>query len=273
MSYTRALISVLSDLTQFLLGSGGKRALPAPSAMTLPAPIAPLALGSAEVDESLALLQPLSTHTTAYSAYAATPLYQRPVRALDTVLITLPYATKVVAERHEGQFTQVLVGTVRGWVHKDALIYNELDIFPQLQAGQQYDAYHTATAAVRRLLSDPFAAAGLGLPLLPGEYVTYRLYQEGRAIAWSSVRPRPAGRWHEMLRGVSGIQSGAMPRTGALVEWVDDEGEGALRFVEAVHPDRSVVVSGIIDSEGRYDTVRLTESGWQSLRPVFIMVA
>ncbi len=279
MSYTRALILVLSDITKFLLPSGTKKSLSAPLALSLPSP-APkpqpqLTKIRTRTDVPVGhepLVPPLSTHTTAYSAYDDVPLYQGPIRALDTVCMVLPYAAPVVVERHEGQFTQVVVTSVRGWVYKDALIYNEQEIFPHLQVGQCYDAHHVATIAIRRFLRDLFAATDLVLPLLPAEYVSYRLVRLGRTIAWPAVRPRPPGRWHELLRSVSGVQTGIVPRTGALMEWVDDEGEGALRFVEAVYPDQSVLVSGIINTEGCYDTVRFTEADWRSFRPVFIMV-
>ncbi len=268
---------MLSDITQFLLGSGAKNSLPVPSVLSLPSPSPQPQLTKIRPRTDVPvrhepLSPPLSTHTTAYSAYDDVPLYQGPIRALDTICMVLPYAAPVVVERHEGQFTQVVVSSVRGWVHKDALIYNEQEIFPHLLVGQCYDAHHVATIALRRLLRDSFAAVDLAVPLLPTEYVSYRLMRLLRTIAWPAVRPRPPGRWHELLHSVPGVQTGIVPRTGALMEWVDDEGEGALRFVEAVYPDQSVLVSGIINTEGCYDTVRFTEADWRSLRPVFLMV-
>ncbi len=228
MSYSRALLSVLSDLTQFLLGSGSKKALPAPSTLALGAPAVP-APGGLPEPGPLPPLPLITTHTTAYCTQDAEPLYERPVRALDTVLAYLPSGAAVVVERHEGQFSQIVTRDRRGWVHKDALVYDKAVIFPQLRDGELYDAHHPATVAIRRYLSDPFAAAPLYLPLLPAEQATYRLQEQGRTISWPPRRPRPVGLWHELLRGVPGIQSSIEPRTGALVEWFDDDGEGSLR--------------------------------------------
>lgn len=263
---------MLSDLTQFLLGSGGKKALPAPSALALAAPATPASGGFPE-PEFPPPLPPITTHTTAYCTQDETPVYERPVRALDTVLAYLLYGATVVVERHEGQFSQIVTRDQRGWVHKDVLVYDKAVIFPQLRDGERYDAHHPATVAIRRYLNDPFAAAPLYLPLLPAEQVTYRLREQGRMISWPPRRPRPVGLWHELLRGVPGIQSTIEPRTGALVEWFDDDGEGALRYVEAVHPDRSIVVAGIVDADGRYRVERMSEAEWRSLRPVFITVS
>lgn len=271
MSYVRALLSVLSDLTQVLLGSGTRTSLPAPTRLALTAP-RPLS-SEAAAPSPEPLVFPLSTHTTAYCGDARVLLYKQPARALDTVLRELPYATAVVAERHEGQFTQVVVAGVRGWVHKDALIYDEARIFPVLVRGTSYDAHHEATEAIRRYLHDPFAAAALMLPLLPAEYVTYELARRNYQIRWPEVRPRPAGMWHELLHEAPGILTGSRPRTGSLMEWLHDDGEGALRYVEAVHPDQSIVVAGVVDADGRYEVLELTEAQWQSLRPVFITVA
>lgn len=270
MSYSQALREVLTELGQFVLGAILQSPV-RPSTVSLPSLPPPLT-PPIETREGV-VAAPLSTHTIAYCCQTDVPVYERPVRALDTVILTLAYAQSVVVERHEGQFTQVVVDERRGWVHKDTLVYDETVIFPQLSAGVYYDAHHPTTVAIRRYLHDHFAAVELVLPLLPSEYVMYWLARRNRSISWPAVRPRPVGRWHELLRGVRGIHSGIEPRTGSLMEWVSEKGIGELRVVVAVHPDLSLVVSGVSTETDIFLEETIIEPVWRSVRPVFITVS
>lgn len=209
---------------------------------------------------------------TAYVVSVDTPCYQRPVRALDTIIGQLPYGEKVSVDTFQGRWAKVERAGSVAWVEKDALIEDPSAVFPVLEPGIIYDSSHPITERIRAIIKDDFAATDLLLPLLDVEYITYRLYSERRFIAWPVTRPRLPGQWSKLLRGVKGIHIGIRPMTGSIMEWEVD-GVGHLAFVSGVHPDESIEISGVFgEIGGRFMVSRLEKTAWQALAPTFIEI-
>ena len=216
----------------------------------------------------------VSTGTIAYVAVQETACYIRAVHSFDGVIARLSYGTAVLVGRRTGRFVEVAAGTVIGWVLLDDLSTDEQRIFPQCIPGETYDAYHATTNAIRLLLQDAFTARDLVLPLTAEEYASYRLRVQKITIAWPAVRPRLAGGWHTQLRGVRGVHIGIEPKTGSLIEWTTDAGEGHLALVEAVSPEEVIQLVGVgLEMEGKCTCWTVASDVWHEWRPVFISVS
>lgn len=208
--------------------------------------------------------------------YVASPkvtVYARPVLAFDSVLGSFKYATKVSAGKQEGKWIQASDGHIDGWVLAELLTDSPENVFPNFIDGVVYEASHPQVEKLRTYISDHFATEVLVLPMQDVEYVTYRLIKGGRKIAWPPKRPRPAGTWQTILKGVSGVHMGIHPNTKSVMEFVSEEDVPSVAYVESVHPDESIVVSGV-DTKipGRFVMRHLDKNVWQSLKPVFIDV-
>ncbi|MCA9365792.1 hypothetical protein KC723_02765 [Candidatus Kaiserbacteria bacterium] len=208
-----------------------------------------------------------------YVAVPKVTVYARPVLAFDSVLGYFKYATKISAGKQEGKWIQVSDGNLEGWVLTEFLTDSLLDVMPEFLDGVVYEATHPQVKKLRTYIDDSFAADVLVLPLQDVEYVTYRLIKGGRKIAWPPKRPRLAGTWKNILRGVSGVHIGIYPNTKSVMEFVSEEGVSGVGYVESVHPDESIVVSGV-DTKipGRFVMNHYDKKVWQSLKPVFIDV-
>ena len=228
-----------------------------------------------EVLKEILLPAPQSgSFARAFVCVSRTRLYQRPVHAFDSVLAWLSYGTAVSLVRYEGRFAQVEQASLTGWILKDELTTLESDVYPVFNMAVIYTAYHNTTSQVRKLIDDDFAAADLALPLLSAEYVTYSLLRAGRKIPWPLERPRLPGRWSYILRGVRGVHIGLLPRTGAIIEYFDHEGEGYLAITEAVHPDGTVIISGVgLESEGVFVRKEVEETWCKERAALWITVA
>ena len=149
----------------------------------------------------------------------------------------------------------------------------ESDVRPHLVSGTTYLAADSETKKLRALIQDDFFTADLYLPLLGVEYVTYRLEQMGRFIDWSDIRPRPAGVWHQLLKGRSGVTVKVTPKTGSIMEYQTDSGEGIVGYVEAVTPGEDVTLASVGRySNGQYLVETLPKEAWQALRPVWLQI-
>lgn len=273
MYYRHAFVEVVKELFGVGLSSPSvvrAEALKCASLAMLDTPL--LAAPFAVTKESLAPTE-LSTHTEAYVVVREARLFLRPVHAFDTVIMTLPYATVVRVLRHEGRFSSVEHNGVVGFVHKDELVYTDQLIFPEFVPGEAYDAHHVSTQAVRRYLDDEFFTESLYLPLLAVEYVSYVLKRNGRKLMWPPQRPRKAGTWHTLLRGVRGVHVGLVPRTGAIIEYDVQDGESVLGYVEVVRPDGTLVVATVgRTEEGVFLRYEFTEALYHEARALFISV-
>lgn len=292
-----ALWLVLHDLWLFLWGQTlqePRSTLAAPpAALSLGAsprpsqigrPVPPLALRSSLLPERPQHELPFVATSTP-SVYAATgatyvvshhdgaALLLSPAIQLDGRLMVVPFGQSVSLRRFVEQYAEVLVYGITGFVHKDDITPHLDAVWPIFKAGQVYDYDADETMLVRRHIDDEFMADQLHLPLLASEYVTVRLLRDRLAIPWPKVRPRTVGSWHTLLRGVTGVHSGVMPATDTVMEWLADDGEGRLAYVEAVLPDSTLKISAVgIVVPGEYTESIVPAAVWREWRPVFINI-
>jgi hypothetical protein len=247
-------------------------ALPPPLALT-----APHQLGaSSPVTASQSKESGRFVHTGSPQVYTvgehSVPIHTVPVQAFDSVFAHISYGTKVQVSRFEGRWAQVEINALQGWVLKDALYQDAGTLLPTFIIGETYRNDTAATEQLRRCLSDMFAGAASGSDLSSAEYVSYRLWRKGLQIAWGNERPRVAGAWQKLLRGVSGVHSGITPQTGSVMEYLTATG-GQLAYVESVSPDETITISLITEAEDPvYIEETLPRTAWIELRPVFIEV-
>jgi hypothetical protein len=121
------------------------------------------------------------------------------------------------------------------------------------------------------MIADVFCSGEAGLPLHPEEYIYYKLFSRGIILPYTEVRPRLAGTWQKIFKGVSGAHISIKPKTGSVIEYVDSDDKGQLSYVEAVFPDESISLSEIgVTDMGYYNERMLSKEVWQELKPVFI---
>lgn len=262
MSYLTALLEVIRDLYAFVFRGGlvdlYDVEMPGLNAQKItvlvPLPQIPLMLmGSTDSDSlkghtQLTVENPvqiLGTHIVGYVVVGNAEVYQKPMLAFDTMIENLPYATKVIISEHKGRFSKITWGTNQGWTDKDNLTLLQENIFPTFAEGSLYDAGHATTLSVRRFIGDQFCAGKLYLPLQTVEYVMYQLQLSRRFIRWGSERPRPAGKWHTLLKSDRRIHMSTMPRTGACMEYTTAHGQGYIAYTETVRPDKSILITGV----------------------------
>ena len=207
------------------------------------------------------------------AASLGTPLLTAPQLDFDGATATMAYGQSVNVRAYRGEYAEVTSSAGAGYVHKDALSPHYYEVWPHYKNGEQYDCDSAPTIATRRLLADTFLASKLSLPLQAGEYMLIRLLRDHHAIAWPPVRPRLAGTWHEILRGVPGVRSGVHPLTDTIMEWQAEDGTGRLAYVEAVLPDATLRISGVgLSVAGEYSELTFKPELWREWRPVFITI-
>jgi hypothetical protein len=199
------------------------------------------------------------------------PLYVRPVREYDGVLTKLPYGATVSAGATTQQWVDVQHKETVGYIHRDALYESVLQTRPYFVVKEFAGPSSTNTQRLRSIIEDEFAAVALELPLQAEEYVYYRLLTVGVVPPRVETRPRMAGSWQRIYRGLSGVRIGVRPKTNAVMEYADAQGVGHLAYVEAVFPDESITVSEIGSPEPGYFNERtLDKTAWQELQAIFI---
>lgn len=225
-----------------------------------------------------------SMQQTANILHAPVVMYVRAVQGtacifaphldFDTVIDTLAYGTAVTVIGYQGRYASVNRSNITGWVVKDDLTPQKNDVWPEFIAGTLYDAQHAETIKTRRLINDTFGAGVLNLPLQAGEYIVLRLASEHRTIPWSKKRPRVAGSWTTLLRGIRGIYIGVSPKTDSVMEYQAQDGQGRLGYVESVTPELAITITSVGEGEsGRYTAKTMSAEIWRELRPIFIEVA
>jgi hypothetical protein len=202
-----------------------------------------------------------------------TKLFKEPVQQFDSQLRTLPYGQIVALRRFEGQYAEVLAYGQVGFVHKDALTPQLESIWPTLVSGTVYLSDSDVAKIYRQHINDEFLGGAIGLPLTAEEYVTVRLLRDRLAIAWPPARPRLAGSWHTLLRGVHGVRSMIAPQPDTIIEWFLEDEVGRLGYVEAVLPDETLKISAVgAMVPGEYTESIVPAALWREWRPVFINV-
>lgn len=200
-------------------------------------------------------------------------LYINPVVAFDTASMPLMYGEIVYMITRSGRWAQVCVRNHEGWVFKDMLKEQAVDVFPYFTDGLVYDFDNIQTQKIRLCINDEFMGTMASLPLSDAEYVAYRMYRLGKKIPWSLERPRIAGTWQKKLRGEAGVHIGIVPKTSSIMEYIIDD-VGHLCFVESVFPDKSLKISSAgIYEDGMYSELIIQKDDLKELKPVFIEVA
>ncbi len=293
-----ALWSVLIDLWRFLLGRqepADTYALPqAPTPLSLePRPVqsvlapvvTPIAINAPEEKVVVPETLPMGPMTDSNPNYAQSgtlyyvadrtgaSLYRESHVQFDSLLMRLRFGQSVSLKQFVGQYAEVLVFGVTGFVRKDAITPHAGTVWPVLQANAKYDYDASETVLIRAHIGDEFLGGELLLPLQPGEYVTARLLRDQLSLPWPKVRPRLVGTWHMLLRGVTGVQSRVTPVSDAVMEWVADDGEGKIAYVDAVLPDDTLKISAVgLVVTGEYTESMVPTAIWREWRPVFISI-
>lgn len=208
---------------------------------------------------------------TAYVVSSTAACYARPILAFDTKVGMFLYGEELTVTMKEGKFSYVRSSALAGWVATTDISYSKHDIFARLESGVVYPADSFETIKIRRFLKDECDGGALFLPLQPTEFVLYELAIRRRVLKWPTERPRLPGSWQVLLKGRPQCRIGIEPKTGSVMEYYKDTKTGVLAFVEAVHPEQSIVVRSVgVRQEGEYLVETLPLSTWRELRPVFI---
>lgn len=231
-------------------------------------------LPEAAEDPVVESTEELSFESVGYALSPDTCLYALPTRSFDGVIKRLPYGASFRILNTQGKWCNVLYNDIRGWIHRDDLTESNAVLSPQFSAGAFYGPEDPETVKLRTLIDDEFHAGSLALPLQDVEFVSYKLKRRGRTIDWPNARPRIAGTWQKLLKGVPGVHIGVSPKTGAVMEYVNEDNTGHVTYVDSVYPDGAITISEIgYPEEGKYCERTLNRHEWKELRPVFIEVS
>ena len=281
----QAMVAVVEDLYSFVFYYGLGFYRPLKVEPTLLPPGSP---AETTVDASTTTATPARPSYESIKAHAADPVaagdiqyvrvpqahvYALPTRTFDGAFSTLQYGASVPVVSQQGSWLSVLIDEKRGWIQRDSVTDKHSALYPQLEVGKTYDADHDATERIRLIIDDSFTSSGLDTPLQNVEYVTYRLLRKGRSVLWPSERPRLAGTWQRLLRGVTGVHVGVHPKTGSIIEYVNPDDTGHVGYVASVYPDDSITINEVgYPTDGVYSERTLKKDEWRELRPVFIEV-
>jgi len=198
-------------------------------------------------------------------------IFIAPALTFDGVLVEVPYGAVVDIFETQNRWFKVSYQEIVGWMLREDLV-EELKV-PQFKLGVFYTANSEETISVRRELEDEFFGGLAELPLTAEEYVTYRLKRSGVKIPWGNERPRLSGTWQNLLKGRRGAHLGITPKTGSLMEIIEEATLGHLAYIEAVYPDQSIMISEFGYPElGQYSERTLPKAEWIEWRPVFIEI-
>ena len=212
-------------------------------------------------------------NTVMYTGSENVPVYRQPTVEFDGIIARIPYGAMVMVLEGRGRWSEIVFGNITGFVLRDELMDRAAHVYPDFTIGEENVSDDPNTLKIRAAIEDEFGGGAADVPLQSAEYVLYRLYRKGKRIVWPEVRPRIAGAWHEILRGVPDIHMGIQPKDGAIMEYTQKDGEGHMAYVEAVFPDETISLSEANYPEaGIYNERVLTKEEWRELHPVFIEV-
>jgi|GEM_PF-2509827 len=212
-------------------------------------------------------------NTRMYVGNTAVPMYRNPTIAFDTCIRTIPYGEMVLMLEPRGRFYKIIWNEIEGWVLRDDLVENSVQVYPEFVIGEEQSVDHPNTARVRTVLGDIFGLQRSNFPLQAGEYILYQLWKKGIYITWNEVRPRVPGLWHKILKGTRSVHVGVVPKVGSIMEYMLHDDIGHLAYVEAVFPDDTITISECnFPDSGIYNERELLKEEWKSVKPVFITV-
>jgi hypothetical protein len=202
-------------------------------------------------------------HEVMYVGSGDAPLYLRPVREFDEVVVRVPYGSMVLAMEEEGRFVRVSYARYTGYMLRDDVADRASFVYPEFVPGEENAYDDPNTLRVRACIRDLFGGGETEYPLQAGEYVTYRLFRKGLSISWAESRPRVPGRWHELLEGAPGIAIDTTPKPGAIMESLLGDDVGHVAYVEAVFPDEVITISETnYPDRGVYSERTLSKEAW-----------
>ena len=214
-----------------------------------------------------------SPENTGYVCVSGTFVYVLPTKVFDGIVTELSYKTPFAIVGSQGKWLQIEYGDIRGWVYRDDTTRNKKELDPHFFEGERYTHDHRETVKLRTVINDMFHAVFFDIPLQDVEYIGYKLQSQNRRVAWPLERPRVAGTWQRILKGVPNVHLGIKPKTDAVMEYINADNTGHVAYVEAVYPDESIFISEVgFPEEGRYHERTMTKDEWIELRPVFIEV-
>lgn len=215
----------------------------------------------------------LIKNTPMYVGNTAVTMYRNPTIAFDTCIRTIPYGEMVMMLEPRGRFYKIIWNEIEGWVLREDLVENSVQVYPEFVIGEEQSVDHPNTARVRTVLGDIFGLQRSNFPLQAGEYILYKLWKKGISITWNEVRPRVPGLWHKILKGTRGIHVGVVPKVGSIMEYMLHDDIGHLAYVEAVFPDDTIIISeSNFPDSGIYNERELLKEEWKAVKPVFITV-
>ena len=263
------LKAVVAELSRFVFVEWfGFRSLPAP-----PMPMYLESLKRPSLPAPRSSATPTTVGESAYIITSHCPLECFPTETYDGVIAWLSYGTLVMVVDRRNHWVQVRHGDHLGWVRAECLEVEQAVVWPKLEPERIYECNAAATRAIRLATKDTFALERLQLPLQDSEYCVYRLCQQGITLHWPVERPRLPGRWHVLLKDIAGTHSSIRPEPGAIMEWLKNDEEGQVAYVESVAENDTITISTVgLTTPGEYTIHTFSHTMWREYRPVFITV-
>lgn len=258
----KAFLEVLNDLWGFIFAGSGSVDVSSSRSYDSK-PYAPV-LQSKAVDGSY-------SEETAYVCIESAPYFIDSDLSFDSKLGEFCYGDKVTVLHFGDFYSEVRIGTIKGWTKTVSLTQDEAKIIPDLETMVPYTSDNEESVKLRKYIKDEVLAGQLKLPLQSVELIYFLLKKKGLEVNWPQTRPRAAGMWSSILKGVKGVSIGINPRTNSIIEYAENGTRGHIGFIESVHPDLSITMKSIGRIKpGEYRIEEFTHSEWKEWRPVFL---
>lgn len=141
----------------------------------------------------------------------------------------------------------------------------------ELVHGQTYTDESVATLSVRRVLQSDGIVTKLAGNLRLSEWLAYTMIKHNSNISALPLLMTPIGRWHQTLKGMSGVQVSIEPATGSVVEYTTEDNQGHAGLVLSVTPTGDIKVGSISQNpDGRYTEQVYTSAQSKEQGMVFI---
>lgn len=200
-----------------------------------------------------------------------TPLYMRPTREFDSVLAVMQPGRVLRVVGFNGRWIEVEHKGGTGWVRIDSVVEHSGSVHPYFIIKEYCGPESITTEKLRAVIGDMFEGGRAELPLRGEEYVAYKLLRQGIMLPQTDIRPRTAGDWVAIFKGLHGVHISVRPKKGSVMEYCTKASECRLAYIEAVFPDESISLSEVGEPEdGYYNERTMTKEAWQELRPAFL---
>lgn len=260
----RAFWEVIGELWLFAIGKDGETTPPHTVKQSAPSEATAPQQNVKPFDKSEAYFG------VAYVTSLKVELWQEEQTTFDGVLTSLNYGDRVVVKRIIADKALVSFGALTGWVLQSDLSDDGLHVFPNLKPGFIYTARNQETIRLRNCIQDAASGGYLNMLLQPLEYILYQLKTYNHQIDWPAGSVRNVGSIHAVLRSNRFVRISVEPHTGDVIESTDEDNP-LLGYIEAVHPDNSILVSSVGRvTEGEFRRETFSHEKWREWRPVFL---